>query len=117
MARKIYKVTGTVQVEISKWVKANSEEEAMDLVQDMSIYLEDYMNDTVGVGGCDDEATEISEAGSGDCIEWNSVEEDEGHDYDESTARYGYEIWLEGNMIHDSGEDEFEDFDIKEIEL
>lgn len=139
MARKVYRVSGTQTIEVFKWVKANSPEEAMQIVEDMGIEITDYCNATIGFD--DSYSTDITEGGG--YIEWSDVEEDEGHDYDEDTERFGYEVWLEGNMIHDSGEYEFEtdqeafedandwiddyikenpeyefeDFDIKEIEL
>ena len=105
--RKVYKVNGWQRVEVAVWVKAESKEKAMNLVESMDLELTDYCDNSIGFFDADNDCTELSEGGN--YITWEEAEEDEDHDYDKSTARYGYEIWLDGNMIHSEMESEFED--------
>ena len=65
-----YEVRGTTVVDVIMYVDADSEDEALEIAEDSSNYLDEYANGCVGISSSND-----VELCATDRIDWKEVEE------------------------------------------
>jgi hypothetical protein len=97
---KIYEVRGTITIEVFKRVKANDEDEAMELADYHFAGLTEYC----GNGGTDkligvQESSESVQL-CGDYVDWQEAYETDDDRYDRDTERITYRCKLCGEEFH-----------------
>ena len=109
MSKKIYEVRGTITIEVLKRVKANDEDEAMELADYHFSGLTEYC----GNGGTDkligvQESSESVQT-CGDYVDWKEAYETDNDDYDINTdGGFTYRCKLCGEKFYYDSENDWD---------
>lgn len=114
MAKKIYEVRGLATIEVLKRVKANDEDEAIELAEQYFNGLTEFC----GNGGTDKLVGVYEDSESVqtcvDCIEWQDAYETDDDRYDENTNEITFTCKLCGEEFYYTSEDDDYESDLLE---